>query len=801
MSNELKDAALAYAARGWKVFPCRPGLKEPATQHGVKDATDDTKTIDAWWDRWPDANIGVACGEDSGFAVVDVDVDLEKGVDGWKTLAEMETEGHRMPISVRSDSPRGGAHFFYSGLEGWPANKNNFRNGIDIRSNGYYVILPPSIHPNGKRYRWHEGTGPDEAALGLFPAFMRPELHEKKREPMLWETPQATHPASSPVADATQPITAGTKPQEAAGGAPIMERASLYLQQIDPAIEGQGGHDALFWAARAMVTGFELSEADAAILLWQEFNPRCRPPWDSANEKSRKDFNRKIHEAAKSPGNKPRGWLLDEMGLRVGAESPLDSYGEDIRLAFIAQHAEAVAAHEKMVEFPPQPEADEAPKVPEDYPDWILNPPGMVGDVCDWINATAGCKQPVLTLGAALVMCGSVFGRKVRDISDGRTNIYGMGVAHSSAGKDHASDCISKLLDRAGGQELIGGNNVTSDAAIEVALEKSGVQAFLWDEIGHMMSNISGVAGTNPHLASIVPTLMKLYSSPHKMYVGKQYADAEKPLRRIDQPHACVWGYTSPDILYRGITVSELRDGWLGRIMTFISHDRPRYKMQPKIDPPAHLIAKTQAWIVRPLPGGDGGDITRGATTQPILVNNTDEATEIFEAFGAECHDRMIKAARISDDCQFLWGKALQNARRISLIVAAGDRFDHAEITGFHAKYGCELARCCVVSFSKEIVAHITDGVHDKVKKDIVEKVKARGAEGMAKPELTRMTQGIENGRRRDAYIADMVEAKILVEGKHPEHLKTRSWLWAYPYGLDLIEKANQILNGEVVAP
>jgi len=789
MDNELKAAALAYAAQGWQVFPCRPGLKEPQTQHGVKDATDDAKTIEVWWDRWPTANIGMACGEGSGVAVVDVDVDLEKGVDGWGTLEEMTKEGHRLPATVRSNSPRGGAHFFYSGLEGWPANKNDFRNGIDIRSAGYYVILPPSIHPNGKQYAWHEGAKPGEVALGLFPDFMRPEL-KKEQETLAWED---AAPAATPVLDATQPITADKKPQDRTEGTPIIERASLYLQEVDPAVEGHGGHDALFWAARAMVTGFELSEVDAARLLWSEFNPRCCPPWDSANEKSRKDFNRKIREAAKSPGNKPRGWLLDEMGLRDGG-SQLDSFGEDIRLALIAQHAEAVAAHEKAAEVTPPPEE---PPEDGDYPEWLLNPPGMVGEVCDWINATAGCRQPVLTLGAALVMCGSVFGRKVRDISDGRTNIYGMGVAHSSAGKDHASDCVSKLLEKAGGEMLIGGNNVTSDAALEVSLSVNGgcVQLFLWDEIGHMMANISGVAGTNPHLASIVPTLMKLYSSPHKVYVGKQYADAEKPLRRIDQPHACVWGYTSPDILYKGITVSELRDGWLGRIMTFISHDRPRYKMQPKIAPPAHLIEKTKAWLTRPLPPAEGGNITQGATTEPILVPNTKEATAVFDDFGTECHDRMIRAARLSDDCQFLWGKSLQNARRIALIVAAGDRFDHPEITEFHAKYGCALARACVASFSKEIVAHITDGIHDKIKKDMVEKIRVRGSAGMSKSDLTRATQGIPNRRVRDDYIADLVEAKVLVEGRHPEHIKARSWLWVYPHGLDLVEKANQMLN------
>lgn len=37
-SDRAVDQALAYAQRGWPVFPCQPGGKEPATRHGFRDA-------------------------------------------------------------------------------------------------------------------------------------------------------------------------------------------------------------------------------------------------------------------------------------------------------------------------------------------------------------------------------------------------------------------------------------------------------------------------------------------------------------------------------------------------------------------------------------------------------------------------------------------------------------------------------------------------------------------------------------------------------------------------------------------
>ncbi len=67
-------AALAYAARGWSVFPVhslRDGIctcgkpdcdspgKHPRTKNGHKDASIDEQQIRAWWTQHPDANIGI----------------------------------------------------------------------------------------------------------------------------------------------------------------------------------------------------------------------------------------------------------------------------------------------------------------------------------------------------------------------------------------------------------------------------------------------------------------------------------------------------------------------------------------------------------------------------------------------------------------------------------------------------------------------------------------------------------------------------------------------------------------------
>ena len=178
-----------------------------------------------------------------------------------------------------------------------------------------------------------------------------------------------------------------------------------------------------------MVVGFSLSEATATDLLWRHFNPRCNPPWNSSVPSEKKDFERKIKEARRTPGAKPQGWLLnDPNSLRFEDADLLLEIGREIADNLLKPKGTHENTGIDAIEQPVEETVDKLCAWPEE----ILHPPGLVGEICDWINATAGCYQPILALGAAITACGALFGRKVKDESNGRTNIYAMGVAHSS---------------------------------------------------------------------------------------------------------------------------------------------------------------------------------------------------------------------------------------------------------------------------------------------------------------------------------------------------------------------------------
>lgn len=149
-TNPFLRAALAYAARlGWPVFPLKPRAKDPMTTHGHKDATLDEQRIREWWAKWPKANIGIP----TGIRFWVLDIDPRNG--GEDSRAALVLKHGALADTLRQTTGGGGSQYFYEmpdqqkiscHIAVWP--------GIDIKGEGGYIVVPPSVHPSGKEYMW-----------------------------------------------------------------------------------------------------------------------------------------------------------------------------------------------------------------------------------------------------------------------------------------------------------------------------------------------------------------------------------------------------------------------------------------------------------------------------------------------------------------------------------------------------------------------------------------------------------------------------------------------------------------------
>lgn len=147
------------AALGYRVFPCKRGLKKPLTEHGFLDASSDPDVISAWWKRWPNANVAMATER---LLVVDIDGASNPWLDHHP---ERSRSFACVPSSL---SARGGRHYYFRQADGrkWRCTTGRLADKVDTRADGGYIMLPPSTFER-KPYRWIEGRALEVSCTAL----------------------------------------------------------------------------------------------------------------------------------------------------------------------------------------------------------------------------------------------------------------------------------------------------------------------------------------------------------------------------------------------------------------------------------------------------------------------------------------------------------------------------------------------------------------------------------------------------------------------------------------------------------
>jgi hypothetical protein len=163
--SSLSSCALDLASRGWRVLPvhtvqsgnctcgreCEKPGKHPHIKNWPQKASSEPAQIKKWWKRWPDANIGIATGEESGIFVVDID-----GEEGRETLAKLMAEHDWQPNTLTAVTGRGKHLYFQHPSKPVKSSAGQIGAGVDVRGEGGYIIAPPSRHASGAVYRWED---------------------------------------------------------------------------------------------------------------------------------------------------------------------------------------------------------------------------------------------------------------------------------------------------------------------------------------------------------------------------------------------------------------------------------------------------------------------------------------------------------------------------------------------------------------------------------------------------------------------------------------------------------------------
>lgn len=202
-SGRMRDAALAYAAHGLPIFPLSISSKKPIPRRdpdpsgkhkkGIPGtgsfykATIDPLIIRDWWQKNPEALIGLPMGERTGVFAIDVDTaeDHADGVAAWNKIVAQHERSRRVKEPRRGGghhyvriipafttrehrSATGGPHIIFK----WHAEQaigcsnGALPDGISVKGQGGYIVAPPSRR-KGRAYSVYRDIDPTDAPAWL----------------------------------------------------------------------------------------------------------------------------------------------------------------------------------------------------------------------------------------------------------------------------------------------------------------------------------------------------------------------------------------------------------------------------------------------------------------------------------------------------------------------------------------------------------------------------------------------------------------------------------------------------------
>lgn len=158
MAN-VTNIACEYVDNGWSVLPVKPEEKRPFMTNWLQyTRTRATKQmVTNWFTNLSNAGIGVVTGRVSNMVVLDIESDCPYSIEDLLK---------KYPTQMYSRTGSGGYHLFYQ----YPTNVSRVANRVgiferaDLRADGGFIVLPPTVHPSGNRYEWIK-----KGALGVFP--------------------------------------------------------------------------------------------------------------------------------------------------------------------------------------------------------------------------------------------------------------------------------------------------------------------------------------------------------------------------------------------------------------------------------------------------------------------------------------------------------------------------------------------------------------------------------------------------------------------------------------------------------
>jgi hypothetical protein len=411
-------------------------------------------------------------------------------------------------------------------------------------------------------------------------------------------------------------------------------------------------------------------------------------------------------------------------------------------------------------------------------PEKLLHFPegSILEDVVDYYTRTAIYPQPQFAVVAGLMIGAMVLGRNYCTDQENYTNIFIVGIADSSAGKEKIRKVIEEF-NRKANLDFVGPSNYTSQAGVYSALLRRPSHLTVIDEWGRVLK--ANKRSQNSNSDTAMTALMQLFGQTDGVYQPQGYSEinrrnkpnaeenAELPI--IVHPCISVVAMTAPGTFWESIKGENIEDGFLPRFL-IIKSEMPLTEKQ-KIDRTAKPSSRVIDWMIdHAFPITDpiySDDKTHKIyknpeiAPEPISIPFSKEAEKLWREY-----DKKIVARRnneINNILRCMWGKTEEITRRISLIIALSR--DHDTITGEDYTWARDFVDYYTIIAIEEADINISQTILGELTKKVWNQIKEAGPDGLTEREITRKVKKMEDwSPKQRQTVMDTIKADHDIE-------------------------------------
>lgn len=362
---------------------------------------------------------------------------------------------------------------------------------------------------------------------------------------------------------------------------------------------------------------------------------------------------------------------------------------------------------------PPSVEPLDAMQDDTGWPEHLLHPGGLLESLMTYTVKASAVSHPVFALAGAVAAVGTLAGQKWMTETGLRTNVYCLALGYSGAGKDSPQAALPQIFQRSRAAECLGGNALTSDAALLRYLQTEGKarSLFLLDEIGLLLT---AMKRPGSYAAEIPSLLMKLFSGTDRGF-SKHYANNANDVD-VRWHHLSLYGASTPDRFWDSLTRGEATDGFLARCLVFESrHEVERPRARTDVTVPASLLDAVNALadFVPPVTIAEGN---LRPVPAPVVITKTEVAERAFYQWADRYHELRNAHLRDNEGLSSIYGRAAEHAHKLALIHAVSLRGAEPEaVDAEDVSWGCALVDQVVGNLALRIEENIAENEFHKL--------------------------------------------------------------------------------------